>query len=181
MTVQLSAIDWLLTLDYVRLKPFTAMRSFWKWPIKVQNLKNFSVFVFFLALACERISIKMHSIENRCCRTGKSTVCRHVCASFSPEILQAWTVMPFQIVLDEKNKKINIHLQLIIECWGVIPYIFQPENLTGYVSEGVKCLQMVLDKKKQLKAYTSNSLLNTGGGGGGVIPWQCSWVILTKR
>ena len=38
----------------------------WKWPIKVRNLKPFSLFVFFFALVCERIFIKTHSIENRC-------------------------------------------------------------------------------------------------------------------
>ena len=52
----------------------------------MRNLKRLSLFVFF-ALACERVSINTHSIENRCYRTGKYTVCRRVRASFSPEIL----------------------------------------------------------------------------------------------
>jgi len=44
-------------------------------------------------MACELIFIeKTHSIENRCYRTGKYNVCRHVCAAFSPEILQAEAV-----------------------------------------------------------------------------------------
>ena len=34
----------------------------------------------------------MYSIENRCHRTGKYTVCRRVCASLSPESLQAGAV-----------------------------------------------------------------------------------------
>ena len=34
----------------------------------------------------------MHSIESRCYKTRKYTVCRHVHASFSPEILQAGAV-----------------------------------------------------------------------------------------
>ena len=34
-------------------------------PIKVQNLKPFSLFVFFFALACERIFIETHTIESR--------------------------------------------------------------------------------------------------------------------
>ena len=58
-----------------------------------------SLFVFFFALAYERISIKTHSteFENRSYRTRKSTVCRRICASFSLEILQAWayTINPF--------------------------------------------------------------------------------------
>ena len=33
---------------------------------KFETLKPFSVLVFFFALACERIFIKMHSTENRC-------------------------------------------------------------------------------------------------------------------
>jgi len=33
--------------------------------------------------------MKTQSIESRCYRTGKHTVCRRVRASFSPEILQA--------------------------------------------------------------------------------------------
>ena len=36
----------------------------WKRPIKVQNLKPLSLFVYFFALACKRISIKMPSTEN---------------------------------------------------------------------------------------------------------------------
>ena len=58
----------------------------------MRNLKPLSLFVFFLPLACERISIKTHRIENRWYRTGKYMVCRRVPASFSPEILQAGAV-----------------------------------------------------------------------------------------
>ena len=43
-------------------------------------------------MACERILIKTHSVENRCYRTGKYTVCRCDRASFSLEILQAGAV-----------------------------------------------------------------------------------------
>ena len=64
----------------------------WKGTITVRNLKPFSLFVFFIALACEKISIKTHSIENRCYRTGKYTLCRRVHAPFSPDILQAVAV-----------------------------------------------------------------------------------------
>ena len=34
--------------------------------MKVQNLKALDPFVFFFALACERIFIKMHNIESSC-------------------------------------------------------------------------------------------------------------------
>ena len=56
---------------------------------KLQSVKALTVSVFFFALACERIFIETRSIENRCYRTGKYTVCKRVSASFSPEILQA--------------------------------------------------------------------------------------------
>ena len=58
----------------------------------MQNLKLLTVSVFFFALACERVFIETHSIESRCYRTGKYTVCRCTCASFSLEILQAGAV-----------------------------------------------------------------------------------------
>ena len=52
-----------------------------------------SIFVFFFALACERIFIKTHSIKKSMCyRTGKYTVRRRFHASFIPEILQAGAV-----------------------------------------------------------------------------------------
>ena len=38
------------------------------------------------------IMMKTQSIESRCYRTGKCTVCRRVRAFFSPEMLQAWAV-----------------------------------------------------------------------------------------
>ena len=44
---------------------FTAMMSL-DQSMKVRHLKALSLFVFFFALACERIFIKMHSIESRC-------------------------------------------------------------------------------------------------------------------
>ena len=58
----------------------------------MRNLKHWSLFVFFLVLAFERIFIKIHSIKNRCYRIGKYTVCRRDRASFSLEILRAGTV-----------------------------------------------------------------------------------------
>ena len=44
-------------------------------------------------MACERISIKRHSIEKRRYRTGKYTVCRRLRSFFRREILQAGAVM----------------------------------------------------------------------------------------
>ena len=58
----------------------------------MQNLKPLTVSVFFFALECGKIFIKKHSIESRCYRTGKYTVCRRYRASFSPEILQSGAV-----------------------------------------------------------------------------------------
>ena len=46
----------------------------------------------FFALACERTLITTHSLESRCYKTRKYTVCRHVHASFCPEIVQAGAV-----------------------------------------------------------------------------------------
>ena len=58
----------------------------------MQNLKPVSRFVLFFALASGRDFTTTHSTESRCYRTGKYSVCRHVPASFSPEILQAGAV-----------------------------------------------------------------------------------------
>ena len=74
------------------VNPFTARMSFQKRPIALRNLKPLRLFVFFFALACERIFLKTHSTESRCVSTGKYTVCRRVLASFSPGILQAGAV-----------------------------------------------------------------------------------------
>ena len=53
---------------------------------KSETLKPF---VFIFALACERIFIKTDNVEKKCYRIEKYTLCRCVCASFSPDILQA--------------------------------------------------------------------------------------------
>ena len=72
----------------------------WKHPTKVQSLKALSLFVFFFALALERIFIQIHHTERRCYRTGKYSV------------------------------------------FEVHPCIFQPRNLTGWGSKGVKGTSM---------------------------------------
>ena len=55
------------TMLKILFNTFTAMVSFEK---KVPNLKPLSFLVFFFALAHGRISIKMHSTENRIDVTG---------------------------------------------------------------------------------------------------------------
>ena len=70
----------------------------------MQSLKPLSLLVFSFALACKRISIKMHSIENRHYSTGKHTVCTSVCASFSPEILQAVAVKGLKTHSEDTDK-----------------------------------------------------------------------------
>ena len=59
----------------------------------MRNLKPLSLCVFFFALACERIFIKMHSIESRCVQDRKTIVyCLHArpCIfHWAPEILPA--------------------------------------------------------------------------------------------
>ena len=75
----------------------------------MRNLKPLSLFVFFLALTCERIVIKTHCIENRAYWIGKYTVCRLVPASFSPYILQAVAVKGLKI-----QKKYNHNTALVM-------------------------------------------------------------------
>ena len=55
-------------------------------------MKCLSLLFSFFALLCERMSMKTHSIEDRCYGTGVYTVCRRVRTSFSPESLQAGAV-----------------------------------------------------------------------------------------
>ena len=61
------------------------------------NFKPLNLFVFFFALTGEKHSIKTRSIENRCYRTGKYSVCRHICASFSLEFLRTGAVKGLRI------------------------------------------------------------------------------------
>ena len=49
--------------------------------------------VFIFALACQRIFLKMHSVESTCViAPGTILFFRHILASFSPEILQTGAV-----------------------------------------------------------------------------------------
>ena len=59
---------------------------------KKPNLEPLTVSVSFFALLCERIFIETHSIESRCYRSEKSTVCMRVRATFIPKILQSVAV-----------------------------------------------------------------------------------------
>ena len=96
------------------INPFTVMMSFENDPQKVRNLKPLSLFVFFFAQSCKRIFTKAHSIESRCYRTGKYTVCRRVLSSLSPEILQAGTVKGLKLIrTDHSSQATGI---IIIVC-----------------------------------------------------------------
>ena len=53
---------------------------------KSAKFETLMPFCLFFAMALERIFIKTHSIRNRCYRTGRYTVFRRVCASFSLDI-----------------------------------------------------------------------------------------------
>ena len=74
-------------------------------------MKPWHLFVFFFELACVRISIKAHRIENRCYGTRKYTVCHHVRASFSPELLQAGAVKGLMV-----NWLFLAFVQIMIHC-----------------------------------------------------------------
>ena len=53
---------------------------------------------------CERVYIRMHRIESRfAIGPEKYTVCRHVLALFSPEILQAWAVKGLSRSILQRN------------------------------------------------------------------------------
>ena len=52
----------------------------------------FSLSVFFFALACERTFIKRYTIECKCYKTLKYTVCRRIHAFFCPEIVEVGAV-----------------------------------------------------------------------------------------
>ena len=67
----------------------------WKRPIKVQNLKPLSLFVFFFAMTCERIFTKTDIIESRCV-TGPENILFAGASVHLSEILQAWAVKGLQ-------------------------------------------------------------------------------------
>ena len=87
----------------------------------MHNFKPFTVSVLIFALACERIFIETHSIENRCYRTRKYTVCGSVPASFSPDIFQAGAVtglMADQRSVHEAKDKFRIeHFNCVGGDW----------------------------------------------------------------
>ena len=58
--------------------------------MRVKNLKSLSLFVFFFALACERIFIKTYTIESRCLIGLENILSMHLSAR---GILQALAVM----------------------------------------------------------------------------------------
>ena len=96
-----------------------------------KSAKFETVIVFFFELACERVFIKMHSIESRCYRTGKYTVCRRVRASFSPEILQAGTVKGLSFMglkkndKDEDRRTLNGYVDAVLKKTQLITYVLR--------------------------------------------------------
>ena len=60
----------------------------------MQNLKPLRLFVFFFAMACERIFIKTHSIESGCViynyKTGKYTLFEAHPYIFQPKNFTGW-------------------------------------------------------------------------------------------
>ena len=103
--------------------------------------------VFFFALACERIFIKTHNIESRW--TRKYTVCRYVCASFSPESLQAGAVKGLMCVREDcrSNMLLLLFLLVLILIWETmqdrVSLLWRelcPSLLTPPLPQPVKCL-----------------------------------------
>ena len=84
----------------ISVEPLHCHDVTWKWPTEVWNLKLLSLFVCFLALACEKIFITMHSTK-RACVIGPENVLllRCVHASFSLEIVQAGAVKGLSSVM----------------------------------------------------------------------------------
>ena len=70
-----------------------------------KSAKFQTVSVVFHTLSCERTFIETQSSESRCYRSEKYTVCRHVRASFNPEILQAGAVKGL-IIMTQHNLRI---------------------------------------------------------------------------
>ena len=58
----------------------------------------------------KRFSLK-HSIESRCHRTGKCTICRRVRASFSPEVLQAGAVKGLKAFMAFRIGAVNVTIE----------------------------------------------------------------------
>ena len=56
---------------------------------KSAKFETLNCFCRIFTLSCKRIFIETHSIESRCYRSGKDTVCRRVRVSFNPKMLQA--------------------------------------------------------------------------------------------
>ena len=116
------------------VNPFTAMVSFEndkkkkykkkKEEEKKRNLKPLSILTSFFALECERIFIKTHTIESRC-RTKKYTVYRRVCASFSPEMLQAGAVKGLIHCYNAKNQP-SLYLFTLCTISRVLVHIYVP-------------------------------------------------------
>ena len=92
--------------------------------------------MFFLALACERIVSTTHSVESRCYRTRKSTVCRQVGASFSPDVLRAACIFQPGRFTGSVHLSARMFYGLRASFSPYVlraPCIFQPGRFTGSV------------------------------------------------
>ena len=89
----------------------------------MQILKSLSPVLSFFGLARGRIFIKTHSIESRCViepEKKMKKVCRCVCASFSPEMLQAGAAKGLIFLTHWVSLKclISVHLYVrVVKTW----------------------------------------------------------------
>ena len=72
-------------------QPFHFHDVAWNRPIKVRNLKPWSLFVFVFALACERTFITTHNTESRCYRSENYTVLQARLCMFQPGNFTGWS------------------------------------------------------------------------------------------
>ena len=107
----------------------------------MQNVKSFSLFVFFFTLALEKIFIKMHRAEWRCYRTRKQTVFDvHPCI-FQPGNSTGWGsegVKTWTFCLIKQNK--NHTSLLMLHLW---PTGTQHSSLIHFVSSPVQARVLV--------------------------------------
>ena len=97
---------------------------------KSENLKPLSLFVFFFALALERIFIKTHHTESTCV-TGPESILflRRVRASFSPEMLQAGAVKGLIGSVDASLLGSPLNDFKPITLAGVVSRFHRPESV----------------------------------------------------
>ena len=79
-----------LRLSPFGLNPFTAMTLLEKRPLTVRNSKPISLSVFFYALECKRIFIKMHNIKIRYDTEAENTLFAGMSVHFQPGNFTSW-------------------------------------------------------------------------------------------